>query len=118
VPDRVDDLTRRRFGLEEQVGGLRRGKGCGRCGQTGYHGRLGLFELLIFTPTIQSLVERGAPTKQLREAAIAEGMRLMWQDGLEKARLSHTTLDEVAKAAAVVSLGTQASQPRQVRHVA
>jgi type IV pilus assembly protein PilB len=118
VPDRVDDLTRRRFGLEEQVGGLRRGKGCGRCGQTGYHGRLGLFEMLIFTPTIQSLVERGAPTKQIREAAIAEGMRLMWQDGLEKARLSQTTLDEVAKAAAVVSLGTQALQVKQVRHVA
>ena len=118
VPDRIDDFTRRRFGLEEHVGGLRRGTGCGRCGQTGYHGRVGLFELLIFTPTIQSLVEHGAPTQQLREAALAEGMRPMWQDGLEKARLSQTTLEEVAKAAAVVTLGAQTSQAKPVRHVA
>ncbi len=119
VPDRVDDVILHRFGLNEQTHGLRRGQGCGRCGQSGYHGRFGIFELLIFSPPIQSLVERGAPTKQIRERAFSEGMRLMWQDGLEKAQLSHTTLDEVAKAAAVTSLEGQDGQAKaQTRFVA
>ncbi len=118
VPDRVDDVILRRFGLSEQTHGLRRGQGCGKCGQTGYHGRFGIFELLIFSAPIQSMVERGAPTKQIRERAFSEGMRLMWQDGLEKAQLSQTTLDEVAKAAAVTSLEAQDGHAEATRFVA
>jgi type II secretory ATPase GspE/PulE/Tfp pilus assembly ATPase PilB-like protein len=102
VPDRVDPLLQRRFQLEEHVGGFMRGKGCGRCGQTGYRGRVGIYELLPFTPSIQSIVESGGSTRQIREAAVLAGMRLMWRDGVEKARLGLTTLAEVAKAAAVV----------------
>ena len=105
VPDAIDDVLRHRFGLDEQdKKSFLRGKGCPQCGQTGYRGRIGLYELLQFTPSIQTLVEQGGSTKKIRERAIREGMRQMWEDGLEKARLGQTSLDEVAKVAAVMAV--------------
>ena len=105
VPDTIDDLLQHRFGLDEQdKKDFKRGKGCPRCGQTGYRGRVGLYELLQFTAPIQTLVEQGGSTKKIRERAIREGMRQMWEDGLEKARLRLTSLEEVAKVAAVMAV--------------
>ncbi len=105
VPDVIDDVIRHRFALDEQdKKGFLRGKGCPQCGQTGYRGRIGLYELLRFTPSIQTLVEQGGSTKKIRERAVREGMRQMWEDGLEKARLGQTSLDEVAKVAAVMAV--------------
>ncbi len=104
VSDKIDDLFRHRFGLEEDTKDFVVGKGCPRCGQTGYRGRLGLFELLKFSQPVQALVEQGGSTKKIRERAVREGMRLMWQDGLEKARLGQTTLHEVSKVAAVLAV--------------
>jgi type IV pilus assembly protein PilB len=110
----VDDLVRHRFGLEEDdLKDFVNGKGCPRCAHTGYRGRIGLFELLKFTQPVQTLVEQGGSTKKIRERAIREGMRQMWQDGLEKARMGQTTLHEVAKVAAVMSVGD--SQRQQAR---
>jgi len=105
MPDSIDDILRHRFGLDEQdAKDFRRGKGCPQCGHTGYRGRLGLYELLRFSNPIQTLVEQGGSTKKIRERAIREGMRQMWQDGLEKARLGQTSLHEVAKVAAVMEV--------------
>ena len=105
VQDSIDDILRHRFGLDEQdAADFRRGKGCPQCGHTGYRGRLGLYELLRFSHPIQTLVEQGGSTKKIRERAIREGMRQMWQDGLEKARLGQTSLHEVAKVAAVMEV--------------
>ncbi|MHC4081371.1 MAG: GspE/PulE family protein [Planctomycetota bacterium] len=110
----VDDLVRHRFGLEEDdLKDFVTGKGCPRCGHTGYRGRVGLFELLKFTQPVQTLVEQGGSTKKIRERAIREGMHQMWQDGLEKARMGQTTLHEVAKVAAVMSVGE--AQRQQAR---
>jgi type IV pilus assembly protein PilB len=104
--EKVDDLIRHRFGLpDDDVKDFVRGRGCPRCGHTGYRGRVGLFELLTFTQPVQTLVEQGGSTKKIRERAIREGMRQMWQDGLEKARMGLTTLHEVAKVAAVMAVG-------------
>ena len=100
--DSIDDLIRHHFGLREQTSGFVRGKGCPRCGQTGFRGRIGVFELLRFTPPIQTLIEEEGSTRQICDSAIRDGMRQMWQDGLEKARLGQTTLREVAKVAAVM----------------
>ncbi len=105
VPDTVDDVLRHHFGLDEHdKKAFVRGKGCPQCGQTGYRGRIGLYELLKFTAPIQTLVEQGGSTKKIRERAIREGMRQMWEDGLEKARLGQTSLEEVAKVAAVMAV--------------
>lgn len=107
APATIDPLIRRRFKLEEKARGFVQGKGCGRCGQSGYRGRVGLFEMLTFSSAIKLLVEQGASTEALREAAIKSGMRPMWHDGLEKAQLGQTTLEEVAAAATVISLESQ-----------
>ncbi len=102
VAAHVDELTRRRFHLEDGVAGFIKGRGCGRCSQSGYKGRVGLYELLSFTPQVKALVEQGGSVERIRELAVATGMRQMWQDGVEKARLGQTTLEEVANAASVV----------------
>src|SRR5690606_9249916 len=104
APDELDDVLRHRFHLPADAGGFVRGQGCGRCGQTGYRGRLGIYELLQMSPELQGLVETGASTNRLRDCAMRAGMRPMWHDGLEKAQLGQTSLDEVAKAASIVQL--------------
>jgi type IV pilus assembly protein PilB len=103
-PAQLDDLVRRRFRIETDATGFVQGRGCARCGQSGFRGRVGLYELLRFETVIQRLVEEGQSVDRIREAAVARGMRLMWQDGLEKARLGQTTLGEVAKAVSVLEV--------------
>lgn len=103
VPDEIDDLTMHRFSLDNDEGFLK-GRGCSRCGQTGYRGRIGIYELLTFTPAVQVLVEEKASVERIREHAVRAGMRLMWRDGLEKARLGLTTLEEVTKAASIIAM--------------
>ncbi len=116
APAPVADLLRTRFGLGNQVKGFVQGKGCARCAHTGYRGRIGLYELLSFTHPIQSLVEQGGSTKKIRERAVREGMRQMWQDGVEKARLGQTTLEEVAKVTAVMAASdSQRAEEREDR---
>jgi type IV pilus assembly protein PilB len=111
APAKVDDITRRRFHLEENAAGFVRGRGCGRCAQAGYRGRVGLYELLAFTPAVRALVEQGGSVERIRELAMANGMRQMWQDGVEKARLGQTTLEEVANAASVILVEDHLRQP-------
>jgi len=113
TPDPVTDTMRRRFDLEEAAEGFMRGKGCGRCGQTGYRGRVGIYEYLGFSPEVKHEVERGSSAETIRDLAVHHGMRLMWQDGLEKARLGQTTLEEVAKVASVLAIGAPGKHQRQ-----
>ena len=110
APAKIDGQMRHTFGLDENAKGFVKGEGCRRCAQVGYKGRLGIFELLRFTSQIQSVVESGGSTKQIQEQAQEEGMRLMWRDGLEKAVLGQTTLEEVLKAAAIIATSNQQQQ--------
>jgi type II secretory ATPase GspE/PulE/Tfp pilus assembly ATPase PilB-like protein len=112
VPDQVDPALRAAFGLDPgDDGDFVTGRGCARCAQTGYRGRLGIYELLVFTQMVQLLVEQGGSTRKIRERAVREGMRLMWQDGLEKARMGQTTLREVARAAGSLADDDLRSEP-------
>ncbi|MBT8486816.1 MAG: Flp pilus assembly complex ATPase component TadA [Phycisphaerales bacterium] len=104
TPDTLTDLVRHRFDLPADSQGFVRGKGCGRCVQTGYRGRVGLYEFLKFSPEIKRVVEEGGSTERIRTMAMETGMRLMWQEGLEKARLGQTTLEEVTKVASVTNI--------------
>ncbi len=74
-----------------------RGRGCPRCMNTGYRGRIGVFEMLRITPGIKTLIEEEANTGQVRRAATAEGMRTMLDDGIAKAQLGLTSIEELAK---------------------
>ncbi len=85
---------------DEPGGQYRKGAGCRRCLNTGFRGRLGVYEMFRMSPTLQLGVERNASTAVLREEAIREGMRPMWRDGVDKAKLGLTTIEEVAAIAA------------------
>jgi len=77
---------------------LYRGRGCGRCRETGFSGRIGLFEIMTMTPQLQELVGSGAPSYRIREAAAREGMLSMADDALRKVHDGTTTPEEVARA--------------------
>lgn len=86
---------------EEPLAGIRlfRGKGCRQCHDTGFRGRLGIFELFAVDDAMHSRIMERQNAGALRAAAIAQGMRTMFQDGLAKVLLAHTTLDEVFRVA-------------------
>jgi type IV pilus assembly protein PilB len=76
-----------------------RGRGCNRCGNVGFRGRQGLFEMLAMNNELRELAFNRAPTNQLRRAAVASGMRTLLEDGKLKILRGVTTPDEVARIA-------------------
>lgn len=78
-----------------------KGKGCYACGDTGYRGRVGIFETLEISPELRDLITRRSDASAIREQAIRDGMVTMFQDGFEKALLGFTTLEEVFRTTVV-----------------
>lgn len=76
------------------------GKGCDTCRHSGYKGRIGLFELMTFNSDIAELTMRRAPLQEVREAAVANGMKSLLDDGWEKIQKGLTTPDEVLRVVA------------------
>jgi type IV pilus assembly protein PilB len=73
--------------------------GCGRCGGTGYKGRVGLYEVMQVNEEIRSLVMREGSGDAIAAAAVAAGMKTLKDDGLAKVRAGVTSLAEVARVA-------------------
>jgi type II secretory ATPase GspE/PulE/Tfp pilus assembly ATPase PilB-like protein len=73
------------------------GSGCDYCSGTGYRGRIGIFEVLPIGNEIRDLVMRRATVKEIKDKAIALGMRTLRQDGIEKVKRGLTTIDEVLR---------------------
>jgi type IV pilus assembly protein PilB len=94
-----DPVVIRRIGLQAKEGELKvfQGKGCDKCDQTGYRGRIGIYELLTVTPELTPLILERADAGAIRRAARAQGMRTMVEDGIRKAIRGLTTLEEVAR---------------------
>ena len=90
-----------RAGLSPETYGdidLYRGAGCMQCLQTGYKGRIGIFELMAMTPAMKSLILTTSDAGQIKEQALASqgtGMMTLRQDGLRKVLAGMTTLEEV-----------------------
>jgi type II secretory ATPase GspE/PulE/Tfp pilus assembly ATPase PilB-like protein len=99
-PYTPDPTLMRRFMPPDQDGQFRHGAGCPKCSNLGLRGRIGIFECIRMTRRLQDAVESGASTGALRALAVRDGMVPMWQDGVEKARLGLTTLEEIASIAA------------------
>jgi len=74
-----------------------RGRGCEYCNNTGYRGRVGLYELMNVTDDIRDLIVRGGSTEELRAAAKNNGMIPLRDAGLLSAYQGHTTVDEVIR---------------------
>lgn len=81
---------------------FRYGAGCDGCGQTGYRGRLGVYEMFRVTPGVHKLIEQNASITDLRRLAAAEGMRTMWDDGVAKAIKAQTTWQELMKLRTII----------------
>ena len=77
-----------------------RGKGCKKCFNTGYRGRIGVTEILILSPTIKELILNGAGEYKIKETGRREGMKTMREDGLLKALNGFTSLEEVLRVTA------------------
>jgi type IV pilus assembly protein PilB len=83
---------------------LRQGKvelfhrtGCARCRQTGYSGRIGVFQLLEMDEEVSALAARKASREEVERAARAGGMTTLWTDGIEKVVAGLTSLEELAR---------------------
>jgi type IV pilus assembly protein PilB len=74
-----------------------KGRGCPLCGNTGYKGRVGLFEVLEVTDNIRELILVGASAIEIRRKAIEEGMIALRASGLEKLKMGVTTIEEVLR---------------------
>jgi len=80
---------------------LFKGKGCEVCGDTGYKGRVGIYEVLPVTEKIARMITERAPAIQIEKQAMTEGMILMKQDGYLKAFEGKTTIEEVLRVAEI-----------------
>ena len=72
-----------------------RAPGCPKCDHTGLRGRAGLHELLLVSRELRHLIQTGARAEQIQRQAMAEGLRTLRQDGLEKVLAGVTTIEEV-----------------------
>lgn len=73
------------------------GEGCEQCSKTGYKGRIGLFEMVMVSDAIRDLINNRAPTLQIRQKALEQGMRGLRDDGLRAIFDGNTTIEEVLK---------------------
>jgi type IV pilus assembly protein PilB len=74
-----------------------RGKGCPECGNSGYKGRLAIFEVMPITPTMRQLILKRASNLTMQKKAKEEGMKTLREDVLLKLKKGITTLDEVIR---------------------
>ena len=84
---------------EEEIKGKKfhYGRGCSRCNGTGYKGRLGVFEIMVFNEEVRELIMNRASTNVLRVAALKAGMRPLRENGLAAIYDGLTTIDEIAR---------------------
>jgi general secretion pathway protein E len=76
---------------------IRRGEGCERCANTGYRGRVGLYELLQLSDETRHLIGANADANEIRQQAIKDGLRTLRQDALEKLHQGITTPEEIVR---------------------
>ena len=74
-----------------------RGRGCDKCNNTGYKGRVGLYEVMEVTDELRELILVGASALELRRKAVDDGMLTLRQSGLRKVKDGMTTIDEVVR---------------------
>jgi type IV pilus assembly protein PilB len=101
-PQEVADNIRRVLGSfysDKNPIRLFKGAGCESCNHTGYVGRIGIYEVLVISPTIMKLTLERASAAQIEEQAVKEGMITLKQDGYMKALEGITTLEEVLRVA-------------------
>jgi type II secretory ATPase GspE/PulE/Tfp pilus assembly ATPase PilB-like protein len=90
-------VSKRHFGTQEKIR-VYKGKGCPVCHNTGFHERIGIFEVLVVSPEIRELINKKASADALKEMAVKLGMTTMLDDGIDKVIQGLTTLEEILRA--------------------
>jgi type IV pilus assembly protein PilB len=97
----VDDLLKARVSTDVAAASdgmvFYRKKGCPRCNQTGYKGRIGIYQLLTMSEQLESLAVTKASREEIERGALGEGMRTLWDDGLAKVAAGLTSIEELAR---------------------
>jgi general secretion pathway protein E len=90
-----------RLGISDsRQGCFLRGVGCEHCHQSGYYGRLGLYELLTVEPSVGNLIQSQSDTGSIQKEAVKHGMRTLREDGIDKVLAGLTTIEELDRVTA------------------
>jgi type II secretory ATPase GspE/PulE/Tfp pilus assembly ATPase PilB-like protein len=73
------------------------GRGCCNCRETGYRGRVGIFELLLVDELVRSKIQDRSNASEIRDAALSRGMEMLRADGMRKIEKGLTTVEEVSR---------------------
>jgi type IV pilus assembly protein PilB len=96
-----EEMKEARFSPEQVAAAdgvaLYRKHGCPRCGQTGYKGRIGIYQLMIMGEELGRLAAQHASREELERAAMELGMKTLWDDGLAKVASGLTSIEELAR---------------------
>src|SRR4051794_5078797 len=85
-------------GLKDKVGRpFRKGAGCRQCHDTGFKGRLGIYEVMEVTPELRRLIHRGGATHEIRDMMRQQGVLTLREEGIEASLAGKTSLDEVLR---------------------
>jgi type IV pilus assembly protein PilB len=76
---------------------LYRKRGCPRCNQSGYRGRIGIYQLMTMNEELETMAAVKASREEIERAAISAGMRTLWDDGLAKVAAGLTSVEELAR---------------------
>jgi type IV pilus assembly protein PilB len=97
---KVDEKILEEAGIPEGAipgGKVFKGKGCSTCNQTGYKGRIGLYEVMPISPEVRSIILKGGSADDIAKQAIKEGMITLRDDGIEKVKQGVTTIEELMR---------------------
>jgi type IV pilus assembly protein PilB len=96
-----EEMLEARFTPEQAAAadgvGLYRKKGCPRCNQTGYKGRVGVYQLMTMSETLSRLAAQHASREEIERAGMETGMKTLWDDGLQKVASGLTSIEELAR---------------------
>ena len=96
-----EEMLEARFTREQAASadgvGLYRKKGCPRCNQTGYKGRVGVYQLMTMSETLSRLAAQHASREEIERAGMETGMKTLWDDGLHKVASGLTSIEELAR---------------------
>ncbi|SCX89591.1 ATPase, T2SS/T4P/T4SS family [Desulfoluna spongiiphila] len=95
-----------------------KGEGCEACRYSGYVGRVGIYEILRVTPSVQSLIKKDVSAAIIKAQAMKEGFQPFFMDGVHKARQGLTTIGEVLRVASPESLDQETPAPAEARETA
>lgn len=96
-PYAITDEIRQKFKIPEKYKELFHGKGCGKCSNTGYKGRIGLCEVLPLTPEIKDLIMKKAQEGIIKAKGREQGMKTLRENGIMKALKGITSLEEITR---------------------